>query len=142
MSLGVILLAVHNTLSFLVRIAALCLLPLRHAPATAMAWLLVILFWPLPGGLLYLLLGSTRLPRERKARHEKAVAALRKAHQRVWKKSSEEWIKGLPDSLARFALLGRKLGEWPVAAGNRMARKTKKLTTAVTTTAAKTKRKT
>jgi cardiolipin synthase len=121
MSLGVILLAVHNTLSFLVRIAALCLLPLRHAPATAMAWLLVILFWPLPGGLLYLLLGSTRLPRERKARHEKAVAALRKAHQRVWKKSSEDWIKGLPDSLARFALLGRKLGEWPVAAGNRMA---------------------
>jgi cardiolipin synthase len=120
MSLGVVLLAIHNTLSFLVQVAALCTLPLRHAPATAMAWLLVILFWPLPGGFLYLVLGSTRLPRERKARHEKAVAALRKAHQRVWKKDAEEPLKALPGSLARFARLGRKLGEWPIVNGNGM----------------------
>ena len=85
-----------------------------------MAWLLVILFWPLAGGFLYILLGSTRLPRERKARHEKAVAALRKAYQRVWKKDAEEPLKALPDSLARFARLGRKLGEWPIVSGNGM----------------------
>lgn len=120
MTLGVLFLAVHDGLSFLVRVAALCLLPLRHNPQTAMAWLLVILFWPLPGGLLYLFLGSTRLPRERKDRHEKAVATLRKAHQRVWKKDPDASLESLPEPLARFARLGRKLGEWPIVQGNAM----------------------
>jgi cardiolipin synthase len=120
MSLGVLFLAIHNGLSFFTRIAALCWLPLRHNPQTAMAWLLVILLWPLPGGLLYLFLGSTRLPRERKSRHEKAVATLRKAHQRVWKKDPGGALESMPESLARFARLGRKLGEWPIVPGNAM----------------------
>ncbi len=121
MSLGVILLAIHNTLSFLVRIAALCFLPLRHAPSTAMAWLLVIFFWPLPGAFLYLLLGSTRLPRERRARHEKAVEALHRAQRLTLRTDHGAQLQALPDHVLRFARLGQKLGEWPIVSGNGMA---------------------
>jgi cardiolipin synthase len=120
MSLGVLLLAVHNVASFCLRLAALCWLPLRHTPPTAMAWLLVVFFWPLPGTLLYLFLGSTHLPRERKARHEKAVKVLRKEHRQDKARSCAASLEAIPGSLARFARLGQKLGEWPIIAGNRM----------------------
>jgi len=121
MSLGVLLLAVHNTLSFLVRIGALCFLPLRHNPATAMAWLLVIFFWPLPGGFLYLLLGSTHLPRERKDRHEKAVEALHSVQKHLRRPHRETRLQAMPEHVLRFARLGQKLGEWPIVSGNSMA---------------------
>ncbi len=121
MSLGVLLLAFHNSLSFLVRIVALCVLPLRHNPSTAMAWLLVIFFWPLPGILLYLLLGSTHLPRERKSRHEQAVEELHRLQQKY--RSADQQaalLRKMPEHVSRFARLGQKLGEWPIVAGNRM----------------------
>lgn len=121
MSLGAVLLAFHNFLSFLIRVAALGILPVRHSPATAMAWLLVVFFWPLPGALLYLLLGSTRLPRERKARHEKAMQVLRSIRERAPWKDFHVDLHSMPDHAVRFARLGEKLGEWPIVSGNRMA---------------------
>ena len=122
MTLGLVLLAIHNALSFLIRIAALCTLPLRHTPTTAMAWLLVVFFWPFPGAFLYLLLGSTRLPKERQTRHEKAMEALRRIRKQVRRANPEAARLGeMPGHVKRFAALGQRLGEWSIVDGNSLA---------------------
>lgn len=120
MSLSVLLLALHNLFSFLIRLAALAVLPVRHSPPTAMAWLLIVFFWPLPGAALYLLMGSTRLPRARKIRHEKAMRLLRRIQDKPRRVDPTPFPPVLPDHAERFARLGQKLGKWPVVAGNRI----------------------
>lgn len=120
MSLGAILLVLHNLLSFLIRLAALGILPVRHSPSSAVAWLLVVFFWPLPGAALYLILGSTRLPRERKLRHEKAMMLLRRIQENPFRTDRTGRLPVLPDHAERFARLGQRLGKWPIVAGNQM----------------------
>lgn len=107
---SLILLVLHNLFFFCVRLGAVCILPRRHAPAVAMTWLLIILFWPLPGGLLYLALGSTELPKLRRERHERALSRLR---QSVGHGSfCPEPV--LADDLASLGRLGTTLAQWPV----------------------------
>ncbi len=110
MSFSLVLLVLHNLFFFAVRAVAICVLPQRHSPSVAITWLLVILFWPLPGGALYLLLGSTQLPRLRKERHEKAMARLREAMNSGVRCATPR----VPAEYGRISGLGRKLASWPV----------------------------
>ena len=107
---GALFLLLHNVFFFSVRLGALCVLPQRHSPTVAMTWLLVIFFWPLFGGLLYLALGSTELPKVRRERHERALKRLRETvgHGRT----CPEPI--LPEGTASVSRLGTKLAQWPV----------------------------
>lgn len=66
-----------SLVNMILRVAAAVTLPLRHSPAVAMAWLLPILLWPLPGGLVYMLFGSRLLPAERIHRYQAASQMLR-----------------------------------------------------------------
>ncbi|WP_308116662.1 phospholipase D-like domain-containing protein [Occultella gossypii] len=59
-------------LVFLINLVALGLVPERRRPSSAMAWLLLIFFLPGVGLLLFLLIGSTFVPRKR--REEQRVA--------------------------------------------------------------------
>lgn len=104
-------LVLHNLFFFSVRLGALCVLPQRHPPAVAMTWLLVVLFWPLPGGLLYLALGSTKLPKLRRERHERALRRLREVvgHGR----SCPDPL--LSEGASVVSRLGTKLAQWPVS---------------------------
>jgi len=110
MNFSLILLILHNLFFFLVRLGAVCILPQRHSPAVAMTWLLIILFWPLPGGLLYLALGSTELPKLRKDRHERALRRLRQTvgHDAFCPEPV------LTEDLATIGRLGTTLAQWPV----------------------------
>ena len=65
MNLGFNLVLFHDISSVVIRLVMVCLVPRWHNPTTAMAWLLVIFFWPLPGLVLYLVFGNFRLPRKR-----------------------------------------------------------------------------
>ena len=60
------------------RIAALVVVPQRRAANAARAWLLLILFLPWPGVLLYLLIGRAYLPRRRLALARSIAAAIKR----------------------------------------------------------------
>ncbi|MFY9382919.1 MAG: cardiolipin synthase, partial [Acetomicrobium sp.] len=66
----------YNISSFCIRIGMLCYVPLKHEPPTAVAWLLAINIWPWGGFILYSLIGSTGLPRERLRRRSKLLSEL------------------------------------------------------------------
>jgi cardiolipin synthase len=53
-----------------IRIGALIVVPMRRNPAAARAWLLAILFLPIPGLLLFWLIGRPRFPKWRGERFE------------------------------------------------------------------------
>lgn len=109
-SFSVFILALHNLLSFSIRIFYVCVLPARHNPSVAMTWLLVIFFWPIPGGLLYLVLGSTKLPAERIKRHENALERLEETLEKYPPLKKPE----LPEHLSDISTLSEKLGNWPL----------------------------
>src|SRR3954469_4867058 len=48
------------------QLSALTLIPERRKPAVAQAWLLLIFLTPVVGWIVYLLIGSTKLPRRRR----------------------------------------------------------------------------
>ena len=50
---------------WVIRVAALLVVPQRRAPSAARAWLLFIFFLPWPGLLFYSLIGRAYLPRRR-----------------------------------------------------------------------------
>lgn len=62
-----------DVISFVIRIGSLVLIPQRHTPSTASAWLLVILLWPWPGIIAYSILGTNILPKRRMQRHAEAL---------------------------------------------------------------------
>ncbi|MDO9509601.1 MAG: cardiolipin synthase [Thermovirgaceae bacterium] len=117
MNLGLSLILLHDISSVTIRLVMLCVVPQLHNPSTAMAWLLVIFFWPLPGLALYLVFGSFKLPKKRIARHEQILTSLDRSccaiHEAERPKANE-----LPPELLRFALLGEKLGDMPPTRGN------------------------
>ena len=62
---------------FLINLIALGLVPERRRPSSAMAWLLLILFLPVFGILLFLLIGSPFVPRKRREEQQVAGAVIR-----------------------------------------------------------------
>ncbi len=53
-------------IDFMIRIVALIVVPRNRRPQTAMAWLLAIFFIPYVGVILFLIVGSAKLPRDRR----------------------------------------------------------------------------
>ncbi len=117
MDLGINLVLLHDISSVVIRLVMVCVVPQLHNPSTAMAWLLVIFFWPLPGLALYLVFGNFRLPQKRIARHEEVLGNLDRSccaiHEAERPREGE-----LPPELLRFAFLGEKLGDMPPTRGN------------------------
>ena len=117
MNLGFYLVLLHDISSIVIRLVMVCLVPHWHNPSTAMAWLLVIFFWPLPGLALYLVFGNFKLPRERVARHEEALRSLNRSCCAIHE-AERPREDDLPPKLLRFAFLGEKLGDMPPTRGN------------------------
>jgi cardiolipin synthase len=62
-----------------IKIAALIIIPRRRKPTAAMAWLLAIFLIPYVGILLYLLIGSFKLPKKRRDEQARIDAGIRDA---------------------------------------------------------------
>ena len=58
--------AIAVLLDLTIRLVALVVVPRNRLPTAAMAWLLAIFFIPVIGVLLFLLIGSPKLPKERR----------------------------------------------------------------------------
>lgn len=96
-----------------IRIGALLVVPLHRMPAATRAWLLLIFFLPLPGLVLFLLIGSPRFPAWRQARFR----ALRPFFE-----ATAAALHAPPPAVAeqaQAARLAQTLGGFPATAGNR-----------------------
>lgn len=103
-----------------IRLTALALVPFRRSPDSARAWLLLLLFLPIPGVLLYLLIGRPTYPRARRLRLTQAAKLLHEAcreiaHFQVCRRPS------LPDSFQQAARLIENLGKFPPLGSNDIA---------------------
>ena len=108
-----ILLAVQVLLS----VAAAAVISARHRPATAIAWMLTIIFIPYVGLVAYLLVGFSPLPKSRreKQRHVNALALERTKGKGLNEPGRPgEW----PEGLASLVTLNTTLGALPMVGGN------------------------
>lgn len=110
------------TLSFLIidnviRIVALFVVPRNRRPTSGMAWLMAIFLLPVPGLLLFLVIGSKRLPRKREQRQEAInhfVAQIAEREERGLVTPEERLSPGLSNAVK----LGRSLGAQPMLRSN------------------------
>lgn len=58
------------TLDLIIRIGAIFIVPRNRRPTSGMAWLLAIFFMPFIGTILFLVIGSRRLPKSRRRKQE------------------------------------------------------------------------
>lgn len=98
-----------------IRILAIIYIPRNRRPQTAMAWLLAIFFIPYVGIILFLLLGSRRLPKKRRMRQHEINRYILETTDGIDKVSRENpW----PPWLEPIVELNRTLGAMPLVGGN------------------------
>lgn len=100
-----------------IRIVAVFVVPRNRRPTSGMAWLMAIFALPVPGLLLFLVIGSKRLPRSREEKQEainQFVAQIADEEEADLTTPSERLFPAL-NSVVR---LGRQLGAQPMLQGN------------------------
>ena len=101
----------------IIRLIALFVVPRNRRPTAGMAWLMAIFFLPIPGIILFLIIGSKRLPKAR----EKKQAAINQFVADVSAREDFELItpiEELPPGIDSAVTLGRSLGAQPMLRGN------------------------
>ena len=109
--IGGILVAAEIT----IRVIAVCVIPINRRPSTALAWLLAILLIPYVGILLFLLFGSSKLPKKRRAKQRAINARIMDVTSGVEDVSDDI---DHPDYLQNVVALNRRLGAMPLVGGN------------------------
>jgi cardiolipin synthase len=111
-----ILFSLYYAGEWIIRIVMLCVVSYRRRPTTAMAWLLLIFFFPWLGLAIFLMIGRTRAPGRRMARHDETIA--------YWQQIGERFV-GHPNMVAPdvgdldpVTHLVRRLGRLPALGGN------------------------
>ncbi|MEP6481606.1 MAG: cardiolipin synthase [Rhodoglobus sp.] len=100
---------------FTVRVLSLIYVPRNRRPQTATAWLLAIYFIPYVGILLFLLLGSHRLPKKRRDKQQEINKYILETTDGIEDViENETW----PLWLRPIAQLNRNLGAMPLVGGN------------------------
>jgi len=101
----------------LIRISALFYVPRNRRPTAGMAWLMLIFLAPVLGLLIFLVIGSKRLPKSRERKQEginQLVADLAAREE----ESLVTDIAELPSGVESAVRLGRSLGAQPMLLGN------------------------
>ena len=99
----------------LIRIAALVTVPRNKRPSSAVAWLLAIFVAPVPGSILYAILGDWRLPKDRRDRQQEINTAILDATEGI-DTGVEQSLT--PSWLGSVVHLNRRLGAMPLLGGN------------------------
>ncbi|MGQ1796084.1 cardiolipin synthase [Kocuria oceani] len=107
---------VFFAVDLVIRLLALGTIPHNRRPSAAWGWLLVIFFFPILGGLVFLLLGRAELPEARKAKQREAARRV-DAH---GPGAEAKEVREMPDWLAETVRLNQHNGAFPVAGGHRI----------------------
>jgi cardiolipin synthase len=97
---------------WIIRIAMLFVVPMRRDPAATRGWLLLIFFLPVPGLLLFLLIGRPRFPKWRAERFHQLVPMFSELSDRLGETVQPDTCNG------PIATLGKTLGRFPATGGN------------------------
>lgn len=100
-----------------VAIAMLIILPRRQTPEAARAWLLLTFFAPWFGGLLYLLIGETRLAGSRLKKHAKMIELVQTLNQHI-RNELTDISSAVPLQQTQLVRLAEQLGYMPALGGN------------------------
>lgn len=103
------------TIDVAVRVLAIIFVPRDRRPQTAAAWLLAIFFIPYLGILLFLMLGSAKLPKGRRRKQQEINDYLLATTEGVERAALD---RPLPEWLPPIVELNRKLGAMPLVGGN------------------------
>ncbi len=98
-----------------VRVAAVIIVPRNRRPTAAMAWLLAIYFIPVVGVLLFLLIGTPRLPRKRRRKQQAINDYIEDTSAGLDFGTTQPGAQPWFDSLVR---LNRNLGAMPLSGDN------------------------
>ena len=102
-------------IDLIVRVLAIIFVPRNRRPGSAMAWLLAIFFIPYIGVIFYLLIGSPRLGRKRRAKQDEINAFIKDATSEV---EFLEMTPRKPEWFPPIVELNRNLGAMPLIGGN------------------------
>jgi len=109
--------AVLLVVDIVIRVAALFIVPRNRRPTAGMAWLMAIFLLPIPGLLLFLLIGGNRLPKRRGKRQADATRLVGEIADREEAEIGTK-LSSLPSGIRNAAVLGRTLGAQPMVSGN------------------------
>ncbi len=110
--------ATYFVAEWIVRISMLFWVPNRRSPEAAKGWLLLIFFLPIPGLLLYWVIGRPYLPQWRKERLEQVMPALQAIADRL-NKHPNVFRPKVPSELTQAVTLAENLGHMPILGGNK-----------------------
>lgn len=113
-TLTLVITAVALAVDLVVRIAALVLIPRNRKPSSAMAWLLAIFLIPYVGILLFLLIGSTKLPKSRRIKQRQINTMIDDAVAQLGAPRQDGW----PAWFAPVVELATSIGSLPMVPGN------------------------
>jgi cardiolipin synthase A/B len=98
-----------------IRVAAIIIVPRNRRPGAAMAWLLAIYFIPFVGVLLFLLIGTPRLPRKRRRKQDAINEYIRETSAHLdfgtLRPHAPEWFTSM-------VTMNRTLGAMPLSGDN------------------------
>ncbi|MBO1903117.1 cardiolipin synthase [Leucobacter weissii] len=100
-----------------IRIVALFVVPRNRRPTAGMAWLMAIFLLPVPGLLLFLLIGGNRLPKRRRRQQAEATRIIGDVADRE-EAVLGTYLESLPPGIGNAVVLGRSLGAQPMVRGN------------------------
>ena len=103
---------------WVIRVAALVVVPQRRPPSAARAWLLFIFFLPWPGLLFYSLIGRAYMPRRRLRVQQQIYETIRRIEPRALSGEAVAAPMVAPELLPALRL-AEQLSEFPVVGGNR-----------------------
>ena len=111
---------IYEAVEWAIRIGALLFVPFRRSADAARAWLLLMLFVPVPGLLLYLLIGRPSYPRSRRRRIAQAADLLSGASEEIGHSSACQ-RPDLPENFRQATRLIEAIGRFPALAGNQIS---------------------
>src|SRR4029453_10360229 len=102
-------------IDLVIRVIAVIVVPRNRRPTAGMAWLLAIFFFPILGGLIFLLIGNPKLPKHRREKQAQVDEFIRESTHGVERVSDSttwpRWFDGVVQ-------LNRNLGAMPLIGSN------------------------
>lgn len=112
-----ILATLYLVSEWIIRIVMLFWVPTRRSPEAAKGWLLFIFFLPVPGIVLYGLIGRPYAPRWRRERFKNLIAALEPVGKRL-EQHPNITHPTLTPAMEMSVVLARNVGRMPILGGN------------------------